>query len=157
MTGPSAATPTAAATPADWPTYQSNGVRTGLATDFPPVGSGLSKAWSAALDVLGYAAEHDAISFDAPGARYAHRDGKRSFKTLVDEDKITDAAVLLMAKVVHGGDMTEDLEKTPESAGLMAIANGFAKLELDGLRQLELELPVYDVLYAWAPEHVGSS
>ena len=32
----------------------------------------------------------------------------------------------------------------------MAIADGFALLGLDDQRQLELELPVYDALYAWA-------
>jgi len=36
----------------------------------------------------------------------------------------------------------------------MAIADGFALLDLDDRRQLELELPVYDALYAWARHEV---
>jgi hypothetical protein len=100
--------------------------------------------------VLEYAEREGANSFDAPGARYTHRDGKCSFETLIEEYAITDPAVLLMAKVVHGADVSEDVAITPESAGLMAIADGFALLGVDDQRQLELELPVYDALYAWA-------
>jgi hypothetical protein len=101
-------------------------------------------------DVLGFAEREGAISFDAPGARYTHRDGKCSFETLVDEYRIDDPAVHLLANVVHGADVSEDIGATPESAGLLAIADGFALLGLDDQRQLELELPVYDALYAWA-------
>jgi hypothetical protein len=101
-------------------------------------------------DVLAYAAREGAISFDAPGATYSHRDGMCSFETLVEEFEIGDPAVVLMAKVVHGADVPEDRDAMPESRGLLAIADGFARLGLDDQRQLELELPVYDALYAWA-------
>jgi hypothetical protein len=101
-------------------------------------------------DVLALAARDDAISFDAPGARYTHRDGLCSFEVLVEEYRIADPAVALMASIVHGADVAEDVSATPQSAGLLAIADGFAYLELDDQRQLELELPIYDALYAWA-------
>jgi hypothetical protein len=101
-------------------------------------------------EVLAYAEREGAISFDAPGARYTHRDGKCSFEVLVEEHAIDDPAVALMARVIHGADVSEDLAITPESAGLLAIADGFALLGLDDKHQLELELPVYDALYAWA-------
>ncbi|MBI3746665.1 MAG: chromate resistance protein [Chloroflexi bacterium] len=102
-------------------------------------------------EVLPYAARTGAISFDAPGARYTHRDGLCSFEVLVEEHGLgTDPAVALMARVVHGADVSEDLDATPESAGLLAIADGFSYLDLDDQRQLEIELPVYDALYAWA-------
>lgn len=101
-------------------------------------------------EVLAYAEREGATSFDAPGAKYTHRDGKCSFETLIEEHGITDSAVLLMAKVVHGADVAEDVAVMPESAGLMAIADGFALLEIDDQRQLALELPVYEALYAWA-------
>ena len=42
-----------------------------------------------------------------------------------------------------------------EFEGLMAIADGFALLDLDDQTQLALELSVYDALYAWAQEQVG--
>jgi hypothetical protein len=108
-------------------------------------------------EVLAYADREGAASFDAPGAKYTHRDGKCSFETLVEEYHIDDPAIALMATVVHGADVSEDRDATPESRGLLAIADGFALLGLDDHRQLELELPVYDALYAWAQAQVGSA
>ena len=103
-------------------------------------------------EVLQYVELEGAISFDAPGARYTHRDGLCTFEVLVVEHGIDDPAVALMARVIHGADVSEDLGVVPESAGLLAIADGFALLGLDDQRQLELELPVYDALYAWAKD-----
>jgi len=107
--------------------------------------------------VLDYAAREGAISFDAPGARYTHRDGKCSFEVLVEEYRIDDPAIALLARVVHGADVAEDADATPQSPGLQAIADGFALLGLDDHRQLELELPVYDALYAWAQHEVSGA
>jgi len=104
--------------------------------------------------VLDYAAREGATSFDAPDATYTHRDGKCSFETLVDEYHIDDPAIALLGKVVHGADVSEDRDATPQSRGLEAIADGFALLGVDDQRQLELELPVYDALYAWAKRQV---
>jgi hypothetical protein len=107
-------------------------------------------------EVLAYAEREGAISFDAPGARYTHRDGLCSFEVLIEEYQLGgDPALVLMARVVHGADVSEDANATPESPGLLAIADGFALLEIDDRRQLELELPVYDALYAWARREVA--
>lgn len=106
--------------------------------------------------VLAYAEREGAISFDAPGARYTHRDGKCSFEVLAEEHRIDDPAVALMARVIHGADVAQDVAATPQSAGLLAIADGFALLDVDDQTQLRLELPVYDALYAWAQAEVGS-
>ena len=106
--------------------------------------------------VLAVAERAGGHSYDAEGAEYTHRDGKCSFETLVEEYGITDPAVVLLARVVHGADVSEDRDVTPQSRGLEAIADGFALLELDDQRQLELELPVYDALYAWAQRQVST-
>jgi hypothetical protein len=107
-------------------------------------------------EVLPYAEREGAISFDTPGAKYTHRDGKCSFETLVEEYGITDPAILLLARIVHGADVSDERDVTPQSYGLEAIADGFALLELDDQRQLQLELPVYDALYAWAQHEVAA-
>jgi len=107
-------------------------------------------------EVLAYAEREGAISFDTPGAKYTHRDGKCSFETLVEEYGITDPAILLLARIVHGADVSDERDVTPQSCGREAIADGFALLELDDQRQLELELPVYDALYAWAQHEVAA-
>jgi hypothetical protein len=103
-------------------------------------------------EVLAYAEREGAKSFDAPGATYTHRDGMCSFETLIADYKIDDSALGLVARVVHGADVSEDRDITPQSAGLEAIADGFALLDIDDQRQLELSLPVYDALYAWAQQ-----
>lgn len=108
-------------------------------------------------EVLAYAEREGAISFDAPGARYTHRDGLCSFEVLIAEYKIDDPAIAVLARVVHGADVSADVDATPQSAGLLAIADGFALLDVDDERQLELELPVYDALYAWARQQVAGA
>lgn len=107
------------------------------------------------VDVLAYADREGATSFDAPGATYTHRDGLCSFEVLIAENGLDDPALALMAKVVHGADVSEDADATPQSRGLEAIADGFALLGLDDQHQLALELPVYDALYAWAQDQVA--
>ena len=108
-------------------------------------------------EVLPYADRTGAISFDAPGARYTHRDGLCSFEVIVEEHGLSDdPALALVAKVVHGADVSEDADATPESRGLEAIARGFMDLDLTDLEQLEAEMPVYDALYAWAKGQVAA-
>lgn len=107
--------------------------------------------------VLAYAEREGATSFDAPGATFTHRDGLCSFEVMVEEHGLgSDAALALVARVVHGADVSEDRDATPQSRGLLAIADGFALLGVDDQRQLELALPVYDALYAWARHEVGT-
>jgi hypothetical protein len=105
-------------------------------------------------EVLEIAAREDAISFDAPGARYTHRDGLCTFEVLVADHGIDDPAVALMARVVHGADITADIDAVPESRGLRAIADGFARLDLPDDELLALEMPIYSALYAWCQGRV---
>jgi hypothetical protein len=107
-------------------------------------------------EVLPVAEREGAHSYDAPGARYTHRDGLCSFEVLVEEYAIDDPAIALLARIVHGADVSEDRDATPQSRGLLAVAEGFHLLELDDHRQLELSLPVYDALYAWCRNEVES-
>jgi hypothetical protein len=101
--------------------------------------------------VLEVAQREGANSYDAPGARYTHRDGKCSFDVLVEEYKLDgDPALARMAEVVHAADVSEDRDSSPEGPGLYAIANGFALLHgTEDHRKIELETPMYDALYAW--------
>ena len=108
-------------------------------------------------EVLLYAEREGAISFDAPGAKFTHRDGLCSFEVLIEDHNLAgDPALDLVAKVVHGADVSEDADATPQSRGLEAIARGFMDLGVGDQEQLRLELPVYDALYAWARREVGT-
>jgi hypothetical protein len=100
-------------------------------------------------EVLEVAEREGAHSYDALGARYTHRDGLCSFEVVIDEYGIDDPAVKHLALIVHGADIAEERNATPESRGLLAIAEGFYELDLPEARQLELSLPVYDAFYAW--------
>ena len=106
-------------------------------------------------EVLDVAERREALSYDAPGARYTHRDGLCSFEVLVDEYEIADPAIALLARIVHGADVAVDRDATPQSRGLLAVAEGFHLLDLDDHRQLELSLPVYDALYAWCRNEIA--
>jgi hypothetical protein len=108
-------------------------------------------------EVLDVAEREDAHSYDAPGARYTHRDGLCSFEVLVEEYALDDPAVKRLAQIVHGADVADDRDATPESRGLLAVAEGFHLRDLGDHRQLELSLPVYDALYAWCRNEVGAA
>lgn len=118
------------------------------------IDSGAEFLYVPADQVLEVAEREGAISYDAPGARYMHRDGLCTFEVLVEEYEIADPAVRLMARIVHGADVSDDRDATPQSRGLLAIAEGFHLLALPDHRQLELCLPVYDALYAWCKHEV---
>ena len=107
--------------------------------------------------VLAVAEREGGHSYDASGAEYTHRDGKCSFDVLVEEFKLTDdSALVRLAEIVHAADVSEDRDASPEGAGLYAIAHGFAILHgTEDHRKLELEIPLYDALYAWCQEQVG--
>jgi hypothetical protein len=68
---------------------------------------------------------------------------------VLEEYQLRDAALHLLARIVHGADIPADVAIVPEAAGLQAIAHGFAEICRDDHRKLELEFPVYDALYAW--------
>ena len=109
-----------------------------------------------ATEVLAVAEREGAISYDAPDARYTHGDGLCSFEVLVEEYGLDDPAIARLARIVHGADVADDRDATPESRGLLAVAEGFHLLDLGDHRQLELSLPVYDALYAWCRNEVAS-
>src|SRR5262249_23052433 len=106
-------------------------------------------------EVLDTAEREGGYSYDAPGATYTHRDGLCSFEVLVEDYRLQGPAVKLLARIVHGADVAEDRDATPQSRGLLAVAEGFHLLELGDHRQLELSLPVYDALYAWCANEVA--
>jgi hypothetical protein len=96
------------------------------------------------------AREMDAIPFDVEGAELGHVDGRCSFESILLKYGLDDPALRRLAMIVHGADVTADIDKTPEAAGLKAVAMGFRLIygERD-LEKLEAQMPLYDALYAW--------
>ena len=100
--------------------------------------------------VLYIARSEEAITFDIPGVELGHHGGRCSFEAIVERYNIEDPAIRLLAKIVHGADVPEDLYGRPEAPGLKAIAEGFRHLGLkDDHEILEKEFFVYDALYAY--------
>jgi hypothetical protein len=108
--------------------------------------------------VLTVAQQSDALSFDAPGARYDHRDGKCTFEVLVDDYKLSDdAALVRLAKIVHAADIETEIDTDPFGRALLALAFGGLDVEADDHRLLERASFVYDALYAWCQQQVAVS
>ena len=108
-----------------------------------------------ASQVLDTAGREDAISFDAPGARYDHRDGKCTFEVLIEDHHLDgDPALTRLAKIVHAADIAADLGTDPAGPGLLAIGLGGLDVEADDHQLLAKGRFVYDALYAWCQRQV---
>ncbi|MEA2668790.1 MAG: hypothetical protein QOJ33_1724 [Chloroflexota bacterium] len=104
-------------------------------------------------EVSAVAQREGAIPFDVEGAELGHVDGRCSFESIVIKYELTDPALQRLARIVHGADISSDIDLVPEAAGLRAIAHGFALAHgEDDLEKIRLETPVYNALYAWCEQ-----
>ena len=104
--------------------------------------------------VMEVAEREGAIPFDVAGAELGHHEGKCTFEAIVAKYRIEDPAIHLLAEIVHGADVAQDLYGRPEAAGLKAMAEGFQRLGLTDREMLAKEFIVYDALYAYCQEMV---
>lgn len=96
-----------------------------------------------------------AIPFDVPGAELGHHEGKSSFEAIVAKYQIDEPAIHMLARIVHGSDVAQDLYGQVEAPGLKAIAEGFRHLGLkDDHEILDKQFIVYDALYAYCQRKV---
>lgn len=134
-------------------------------------------------DVARIQREGGALGFDAPGARYPHKDpaGRCSFETLVEEHLPGDSVLRELARIVRYADFPEDSrvaqarqtalrlgvldtislagqyrgDAVLEAAGLRTIARGFPLVATDDYETLERSAFLYDALYASLRERFG--
>ena len=100
--------------------------------------------------VLEEAALEGATPFDVPGVELGHHEGKCTFEAIVANYGIVDPAIELLARIVHGADVSQDLYGRPEAPGLRAIAEGFRLLGFkDDYEILRRAFVVYDALFAY--------
>ena len=101
-------------------------------------------------EVAGVQAREGAIGFDAPGARYPHRDaeGRCSFEALVAEHRPEDEALRRVARIVHCADFADEVAHCAQAAGLRAISRGFPLVAGDDHETMERAAFLYDALYA---------
>ncbi len=102
--------------------------------------------------VLAVATREQATPFDMPRnpeLKFTHHDGLCTFEILIREYRLSDPALHRLAKIVHGADIRGEEYAAAESAGLQAIADGFAALGITDEERLAHGFPIYDALYAW--------
>jgi len=96
------------------------------------------------------------VSYDVEGVELGHVDGRCSFESILLKYSLDDPALARLAAIVHGADIETDVRKSPESAGLKALAMGFRKLYGDrDHEKLEAQMPMYDALFAWCEDHAS--
>jgi hypothetical protein len=104
------------------------------------------------------AALEGAIPFDAsriPEVKLNHRGERCTFEAIVEDFQVEDAAVHEVGRIVRGADVKGQEHVAPESAGLRAIADGFALLGISDEERLAQEFPIYDALYAFARRKIA--
>jgi hypothetical protein len=103
-----------------------------------------------AEEVIGVARREEAVPFDVQGAELGHVDGRCSFESILAKYGLTDPALVLLGRIVHGADIPADIAIEAEAAGLRGIAYGFAAIHGENdLEKIRLETPMYDALYTW--------
>lgn len=107
--------------------------------------------------VLEVAKSEDAIPFDIPGAELFHFEegGVQyvSFDAIIRKYKLTDPALLELARIVRGADSNMK-DMPPESPGLEAAALGFRQIARDDHENMKLQFPFYDAMYAFVKERM---
>jgi hypothetical protein len=109
--------------------------------------------------VMAVAQREGATPYDVKGVELGHHGMECSFDAIVKKHGLTsDAALVLLAKIVNGADTDNALWNQPESAGLKAVAEGFRELGYKNDHELNAaEWIVYDALYAYCKRMVRES
>ena len=104
--------------------------------------------------VMEVASREQATPFDVKGVELGHHGQECSFDAIVKKYGLfSDAALLLLARIVNGADTDNSLWHQPESAGLKAVAEGFRGLGYADDHALNgAEWIVYDALYAYCQQ-----
>ena len=108
-------------------------------------------------DEVRYTSQREgAIPFDVEGVELGHHGEECSFDAILKKYGIEDPALDLLALIVRGADTTM-VDPPPESAGLVAFADGFRTIAKDDHDNMRLQFPAYDALYAHCRSRTGMS
>jgi hypothetical protein len=97
-----------------------------------------------------------AIPYDVKDVELGHHGKECSFEAILKKYAlVSDAALVLLGRIVNGADTDNTLYNQPEGPGLEAIAEGFRHLGYKDDHALNAaEWIVYDALYAYCQEMV---
>ncbi len=102
----------------------------------------------AADRVLAEAARHDATLFDIPGVELSHDGPRCSFDAFLKRYRLTEPALQQLADIIRAAD-TDQLDRSPQAAGLLAISLGLNANIRNDHDLLAAGLVIYDALYSW--------
>jgi hypothetical protein len=97
----------------------------------------------------------DGIVFDVPGADLGHHGENVSFDAILDQYKLNDPALRLLAEIVRAAD-SRPTNPHPAGEGLRWIAHGFALMGLSDEELLTREFSIYDALLAECQKRVAA-
>ena len=97
-----------------------------------------------------------AVPYDVRDVELGHHGKECSFEAILKKYAlVSDAALVLLGRIVNGADTDNTLYNQPEGPGLEAIAEGFRHLGYKDDHALNAaEWIVYDALYAYCQEMV---
>jgi len=107
--------------------------------------------------LLDTARKQNAIPFDATRiseVKLNHRGDRCTFEAILEDYKLTDAALHRLALIVRGADVKGQEHVSPESLGLRAIAQGFALTGIKDEERLVREFPMYDALFEYVRQQL---
>ncbi len=88
---------------------------------------------------------------------FRHTAGELMLSSIILKYGLKEPGVLRLAKIIHGADVSEDIDKEPLARGLEAIASGFSLRFPEDEENLAHQFDVYDALYAWCRLDVARS
>src|SRR5215472_1386876 len=110
-------------------------------------------------DLLRSAAAESATPFDAPrlpDVKLNHRGDRCSFEAILEDYGLTDPALQRLGLIVRAADIKGQESVAIEGLGLRAVAHGFAALGISDEERLAREFPIYDALYEFCRQAVGT-
>lgn len=108
--------------------------------------------------LLEAARREEATPFDAnrfPEIKLNHRGERCTFEAILADYQLTEPALQRLGLIVRGADVRGQEQVSRESAGLRAIAHGFALCGTSDEERLALEFPIYDALFAYVRQQVS--
>ncbi len=97
------------------------------------------------------------IPFDMHGVEWGHHANRCTFETIVHLHNITDPAILQISRIIHGADITADVDETLESPGIDLVFRGLRLVSRSDDEAVERGYVIMDALYAALKQQRGKS
>ena len=111
--------------------------------------------YAAPAEVDAVVARTGATPYDTAGAELGDIDGRCTFESILLKYGLTDAGLVLMARIVHGADKASEVPDPPAQAeGLKAIILGYCEAHDEDPARLAAILGMFDALLAWCRREV---